>query len=88
MMKAAAYVCPRALTNSESRQREHEKLSGRAAMGRITSCIPADRHGPSGPYLVTSRSRFPVAGRVNVGAARERDEAYLHLVYGLRDPLI
>ncbi|MGY4626974.1 hypothetical protein ACVWY3_004730 [Bradyrhizobium sp. USDA 4486] len=57
-------------------------------MGRITSCIPADRHEPSGPCLVTSRSRFPFGERVNVGGARERDEAYLHLVYGSRGPLI
>lgn len=75
MMEAAAYVCPRALTNSEGRQREHEKLSGPAAMGRITPCIPADRHEPSGPFQITSRSRFLVAGRVNVGAAREGYEA-------------
>lgn len=87
-MEAAAYVCPRAWLTLKGANREHEKLSGPAAMGRITSCIPADRHEPSGPCLITSRSRFPVAGRVNVGAARERYEAYLHLVHGLRCPLI
>lgn len=57
-------------------------------MGRITSCIPADSYEPSGPYPVTSRSRFQFGGRLNVGRARERDEAYLDLVYGLRGPLI